>query len=64
MMKEIDLRITIEPTAEGLIEDISASNKVMIETSSDNLDAEEALDAVKRLLLAWGYHWENIYGNE
>ena len=46
-----------------IIECTSYTNgtKVTIETPSDDVPAEDALDMAKRALVAWGYQPENIF---
>ena len=52
------MRITIEPSVrhDGIM-----PNRVMIETPSDDLEVDEALDTVKLALAAWGYSWESLF---
>jgi hypothetical protein len=54
------MRITIEPTAEGQQGEYT-NNIVVLRTLHDDVNAEDALDLVKRALVAWGFHWNNIY---
>lgn len=54
------MRITIEPTARGLDGEFPNS-KVILELPTDDVFVEDALDMVKRALVAWGFHWSNIF---
>lgn len=54
------MRITIEATANGALA-AYPKPKVILELPTDDMAVEDALDLVQRALVAWGYHWSNIF---
>ena len=50
------MKVTIEPTIQP-----AAYTTVILSEPSDDLNAEAALEMVKRALVAWGFHWDLIF---
>ena len=48
------MRLTIEGTA------TQEGRKAGVDDPSDDLDIQEVADLIRSLLLAWGYHPENV----
>lgn len=41
-----------------------SQHSVILEQQSDELDAQEALHLAKNALVAYGYHYSNIFGED
>ena len=52
------MKVTIEGTEPH---NTFPSPTVTISYPGDDVDAEDALDMVKKALVAWGYQWNNIF---
>ena len=53
------MKVTIEPS-DGSSAHTNNYATITINHPSDDLDAEEALNVMKRALIAWGYMPENL----
>ena len=55
------MRLTMEPTSDQTMHSSECRNHtVIIETEGDDQSLDDMFDLVKYMLLAWGYHPDNV----